>query len=253
MALSYKMIVLLFAYIIIISIIEKGLPMKRYMNREQRSEFVTFCTLLGYCTNSFLPKWNKQEYLTPLEKSKMEESITLFMDVKNSILNRMDEDYRDVLKRDSKDLQILTLPKIKAKVTLEKFKEEDETLEVAKIILDTMSSVTLELCSNCHKNLEEQFDCLLRICHFACGIEPFDPDSEGCPFKMTNLDMRSEFFMDFMQNFILEARNTIKRSGDTTYGTETSISANLPSPSKKCICIQKWKGLRRWKHKRKKL
>jgi hypothetical protein len=230
------------------------------MNRDQRGEFVTFCTLLGYAINSFLPKWSKQGYLSDYEENKIKEAIRLFVNAKDSILDRMDGDYRAVVQKDSKELQIITLPKEKAKIILEKFKEEDETFEVSKLILDTMSSVTLELCSNCHKDIEEQFDCLLRICHFACGIEPFDPDSEGCPFKMTNLDMKNEFFMDFMQNFLSQVREKVNKTGGEevvkrvgiTYGTETSIKANLPSKPK--THIQKWKvykdkKIRRWRHK----
>ena len=202
---------------------------KNYMNKDQRSEFITLNTLAGYMMRKLIPEWSQRKYITTEEIAELEQATALLLKVKDSILGRMDKDYMKVLERDAKELQIITLPKYKAKITLEEFKESDDVVEVARIVVDTMASVTLELCSNCHKNMEEQHDCILRICHFACGIEPFDPDAEGCPFKIEGMELKNEFFIDFMKKFLRKLKEkggaVCIGTDEEPYGKETSRSA----------------------------
>lgn len=186
-----------------------------------------FCSLLGYNMERFLPVWSKEEYVSKEEIDKIRTATKLMIEVKETILKRMDKSFCDKLLKDSKNLQLISIPKEKAKIVIEDFIKKDDTVEVARIVLDTLASVTLELCSNCHKNLEEQEDCFLKLCHFSCGIAPFNPEAEGCPYQMEDVDLKNEFFIDFMKNFLKK----VKAKGGMIYmdNQDNSIYENATS------------------------
>jgi len=204
---------------------------KRYMSRDERAQFVTFNTLLGFSKENFLPSWKGRQTLLSGEISKIEQAIQLLWDAKESILCRMDGDYRSVLDRDSKSLQIFTMPKDKAEVTLKKYKEADESITIDRTVLDFLAGVSLELCSKCFKSLDEQKWCALRVCYLEVRLEVFNSEAEGCPYKLEDTNVSNEFLRDFVKRLFMEIKSrggvvAVEDSEDEpSYRGESSLKA----------------------------
>lgn len=204
--------------------------MKRYMSRAQRLGFVTFSTLLGYVHRTFLPEWKERKYLTEEEIKKTEDSVNALLEVSDSVIGRMDGDFRRTLQKDMNGLDVFTLPKHQAKIKVDEYYKNDEMVYVARYVLDNIAGVSLELCSKCFKTIEQQGDCTLKACYLACGIEPINPDAEeGCPFNMEKFATSHEFLRDYLKKLFeeLKEKNAVLKIEDSSgYSIDSSKKAH---------------------------
>lgn len=200
--------------------------MKNYMGSNERSEFVTWCVFLGYSIENFLPKWTKYSNLSEEEIELIDKGNKLFIEAKESVIKRFNKDFTKILERDIRGLQVVTLPKERLKVRLEGFKEQSRSVLVDSRIVDTLASVTMELCARCFKTDEQQENCSLRSCYLSLNTPVFDTEAEGCPYRMVDSVTRDEFFRDFLVVFFKEIQDNkmsleIESDGEYVYSKET--------------------------------
>lgn len=147
--------------------------MKTYLNREERTDMIYFCSLLGFLDKKFLQDWcNRDNIISKDEKKYIRTAVSYMDKVMISMMERLGRDFVERLVAEIKDSEIFVMPKTRAQIKKKEFMEQDNVVASSLDDVYELAGIALTTCNQCTETRYEQ--CKLRKCAMDLNIPAYN-------------------------------------------------------------------------------
>jgi hypothetical protein len=149
--------------------------LKKYLNRRQINDYVTFAHFISFVEQKLLP-WSDYNITTKDERKRFKTIVTHGSKILGNMINRLEDDTRRLIRNSVTSHEILLCTTQRAKVKLDEIADADGSVTVNKRAVYDMMEIAMERCNGCKD--DDYIYCTLRSCASQLDI-PYASDEEN--------------------------------------------------------------------------
>lgn len=147
--------------------------LKSYLNKQERTDMIYFCSLLGFMDKKFLQDWCERDNIIDKDEKKyIRMAVSLMDKIMRSMMARLGKDFVERLVADIKDSDIFCMPKVRAQIKKKEFMEQDGIVASSLDDVYEIAGIALTKCNECIEKDYEQ--CKLRKCAMDLNIPAYN-------------------------------------------------------------------------------